>query len=303
MLAALAAGAAAAQTAPAAPLRICIFSKHLQWAGWQEAAEAARQMGFDGVDLTVRAGGHVLPERVEQDLPKAVAAVKAAGLQTPMITAGIVDAQSPHAEAILATAAGLGIRRYRWGGFTYTLDRDLPAQLEALKPRVAGLAELNAKHGVCAMYHIHSGPREVGAGVWDIWMLIKDHDPRWLGINYDIGHAVVEGGYGGWVHTSRLVRRHLRGVALKDFRWRRNAKGAWIPEWCPAGQGQVDFAAFFSVLQSEGFDGPVQVHYEYPLGGANDGKRSLTLPKSQVLAAMRQDLDYFKSRLRAAGLV
>ena len=53
-------------------LKICIFSKHLQWASVNDAAAIARDIGFDGVDLTVRAGGHVLPDRVGIDLPAAV---------------------------------------------------------------------------------------------------------------------------------------------------------------------------------------------------------------------------------------
>jgi L-ribulose-5-phosphate 3-epimerase len=42
-------------------LKICVFSKHLQWTDVKEAAAIARDIGFDGVDLTVRPGGHVLP--------------------------------------------------------------------------------------------------------------------------------------------------------------------------------------------------------------------------------------------------
>src|SRR5690242_16019575 len=66
-------------------LKICVFSKHFQWTDVTEAAAMAAQIGFDGVDLTVRKGGHVLPENVERDLPKAVETVHKAGLATPMI--------------------------------------------------------------------------------------------------------------------------------------------------------------------------------------------------------------------------
>ena len=46
------------------PLKIHIFSKHLQFLIYKDMAEAAAEMGFDGIDLTVRPNGHVLPERV-----------------------------------------------------------------------------------------------------------------------------------------------------------------------------------------------------------------------------------------------
>ena len=300
----LAAVPLAALAAPPAgeTLPICIFSKHLQWADWSEAARFAKDIGFDGIDLTVRAGGHVLPERVEQDLPKAVDAIRKAGLPVTMITADIVDAQTPHADAVLRTASGLGIHHYRWGGFTYSYDRDIAQQLDALKPRVHALAELNAKYNMCAMYHTHSGPRQVGAPIWDVWMLVRDEDPRYVSINYDIGHATVEGGYGGWIDSAHLVRKHMRGIALKDFRWTHNEKSGWAPEWCPVGEGMVNFAGFFEILKTAKFSGPVQLHFEYPLGGAEAGKRQFTIPRDQIAASMRHDLEYMRKLMVQAHL-
>ncbi|MDB5260957.1 MAG: hypothetical protein JWQ14_238, partial [Adhaeribacter sp.] len=64
---------------------LCVFSKHLEWLPIAEMARAAKQMGFDAVDLTVRPGGHVEPQRVAEDLPKAVDIIRKAGLSVPMI--------------------------------------------------------------------------------------------------------------------------------------------------------------------------------------------------------------------------
>src|SRR5215469_1451544 len=113
----------------AGPLKISVFSKHFQWTNCREMAAIAKEVGFDGIDLTVRAGGHVLPERVEEDLPKAAEDIRKAGLELPMITAEIVDVSSPYAEAILKTASRLGIRHYLWGGFVYSAATGLPDQL------------------------------------------------------------------------------------------------------------------------------------------------------------------------------
>ena len=59
--------------------KVSVFSKHLQWLDYEAMAELAAEIGFDGVDLTVRPKGHVLPERVDRDLPRAVDAVRKAG--------------------------------------------------------------------------------------------------------------------------------------------------------------------------------------------------------------------------------
>ena len=50
------------------------------------------------------------------------------------------------------------------------------------------------------------------------------------------------------------------------------------------------------------FDGPLQIHYEYPLGGANNGARTLTMPREEVLAAMKKDLEMVRGYMAKAGL-
>ncbi len=85
-------GAAQAQDrARDAAFDISVFSKCLQWLDYPGTAGIAAEAGFDGVDLTVRAGGHVLPERVEEDLPKAVEAATKAGIHVRMIVTDITD--------------------------------------------------------------------------------------------------------------------------------------------------------------------------------------------------------------------
>ncbi|HEV2448675.1 MAG TPA: sugar phosphate isomerase/epimerase family protein, partial [Candidatus Sulfopaludibacter sp.] len=286
-------------------LNVCIFSKHLQFLEGEELAKAVAAIGFDGIDLTVRKGGHVEPDRVKQDLPPLVALLHRHGLATPMVTTDIVDAATPFAEDILRTAADLGIRRYRWmpsGGFKYTTDEPYPAQLERFKARVAKLAELNARCGVGAMYHTHSGLNLVGSSIWDLYILFKDLNPQFIGVNYDIGHATVEGGFGGWINSLRITGPHLRGIAVKDFRWVRNARGEWAVEWVPLGEGMVRFPQFFAMVKQASFDGPVQLHFEYPLGGANDGKRTITMPRGEVFAAMKRDLSTLRGYMANAGV-
>src|SRR5579864_6439372 len=109
--------AAEAKTAGPKP-KVAIFSKHLLFLQGEELAKGAAEIGFDGIDLAVRKGGHVEPERVRQDLPPLVALIRQHGLEVPMITTDIVDTETPRAEDILKTMADLNIRYYRWGGLT-----------------------------------------------------------------------------------------------------------------------------------------------------------------------------------------
>ena len=300
------AGMAAVPMAAAAPRRefsICAFSKHFQWTDVRGAAAVCAELGYDGIDLTVRAGGHVLPERVADDLPKASAAIGAAGLKLGMITSPIVDVSTPHAEAIVRTMREVGVRYYRWGPFRYDMARPLAPQLAGLREKVRDLAALNRQYGVCAMYHTHSGEGQVGASQWDLYRLLEGQDLESVAVNYDIGHATVEGGYGGWVHSARLMLPLAKGVAVKDFRWAQDGGGAWLPGWCALGDGMVNFARFFRMLGEARFAGPLQLHMEYPaLGGANDGKSELTIPKPKLLELMRRDIGTLRRLLAEAGL-
>jgi sugar phosphate isomerase/epimerase len=297
-------GQAQPAAATSGPLKISVFSKHFQWTNCREMAAIAKDVGFDGIDLTVREGGHVLPERVEQDLPKAAEDIRKAGLELPMITAEIVDTRSPHAEAILKTASRLGIRHYRWGGFVYTAAKSIPDQLDDFKTRVKDLVELNKEYGVCAMYHAHSGIDRMGASIWDLWYVLKDFDSRYVGVNYDIGHATVEGGYGGWISTARVTAPMMRGVAVKDFKWGVSAKGQWQPQWCQPGKGMVNFAKFFAMLKAARFSGPLQLHYELAeLGGANEGKTSMSISRETFISILSRDLTYMRNLLKQAQMV
>lgn len=302
----LAAGAALASRALAAgeqpKLKVAVFSKHLQFLAGEELAKAAADIGFDGIDLTVRKGGHIEPERVRQDLPPLVAIIRKHGLEAPMISTDIVDAATPFTEDILKTMADLGIRNYRFGGFQWAADQPYPAQLDAMRPRVAKLAALNARYRACAMYHTHSGAGVVGANIWDLYILMKDLDPNAVGINYDLAHATIEGGLGGWINSFKITGPHLRGMAVKDFEWSKDAGGNWRTEWKPLGEGMVRLPQFFGMVAAAHFSGPLQMHFEYPLGGANNGSATITISREAVYSAMKRDLGKLRGYLRQANL-
>jgi L-ribulose-5-phosphate 3-epimerase len=286
-------GQSPAQTAR---LQVGIVSRHLQWTNLEDAIAVAKQAGFDAIEWNVRKGGHIPPDRVEDELPKAVELTRKAGLAVTMITTSIQDAKTPYTEAILRTAHGLGIRYYRGGEYyRYDYKGDLVAELEALKPRVATLAELNQKYGMTWAYHTHSAPGMIGGNVWDIWSVVKDFDPALIGLNYDTGHTTARGGV-GWIDAAHVAHRHIACLAIKDVQWERRPDGKWRSEFCAVGEGMVDFPTVFSYLKSLGFAGPVNIHYEHHgLLGTDLGTWKLDMPRERFLEIVRQDLDHFRT--------
>ena len=292
---------AALSAAARPPLKISVFSKHLHFVKDQELATLAAEIGVDGIDLTVRKGGHVEPASVATELPRLVEIIRKKGLETAMITTEISKA-NPEAESVLKVCAQLGIRYYRFGGLKYNDASTPQQQLAALKPQMRALAELNQKLGVCGMYHTHSGPGQLGASIWDLHILFEGLPTSAIGINYDIGHATIEGGLGGWISTTKLTGAGgMRGLAVKDFVWTKGPKG-WDAKWVPLGEGMVKFPQFFAMLAKTDFQGPLQIHYEYPLGGADKGATELTMDRQIVLDAMKKDVVILKKWLAEAKL-
>lgn len=215
------AGLTSAQTPPATEIRklkVDAYSRHLQWLrDPDQVAEAVVEMGFDGLDLTVRPyPGHVDPEKVAEQLPPFVKTIRNHGLLVRTITCPITDAESPYAEEILQTASSLGITHYWWGTFRYEAGKPVLPQLEALKPRVAKLAALNAKYKMTAMYHTYSGSGTVGAVIWDLLYVLKNFEPAQVGFHYDIGHMTNACGNGTWALNMRAAGPYIAGVSAKD---------------------------------------------------------------------------------------
>ena len=281
--------------------KICIFSKHLQWLDYNAMAETAAELGFDGVDLTVRNKGHVLPERVEDDLPKAVEAIKRAGIDPLMMATDINDPDDPNTEKILKTASALGIKYYRLGKYRYTEDKSITSTLNDASPMIRDLAAMNEHYNIFGSYQNHAGNGYVGAPLWDLWELIKELDPRYMGCQFDIRHATVEGGQ-TWPLNLRLMSKHINTLAIKDFLWQMR-DNKWQTVNCPLGQGQVDYDGYLQLLKKLSVSGPISIHYEYDLGGANHGATKLTIGKEKLFAAIQADLRFLRACLRENGLL
>lgn len=277
------------------------FSKHLQWLDYAETAEVLKAAGYDGVDLTVRPGGHVLPERMEDDLPKAVEAFEAAGLQVPMIVTSIRRVDEPHARKTLEVAAQLGVNIYRMGYLSYSKELSIEQSLMQLRPQVQELADFNRQLGISGAYQNHSGTR-VGGPVWDLHILLEGIAKDHLGIQYDIKHAVAEGGR-SWSVGLKLVAEHINCLALKDFLWIQRDNGTWRDAPVPMGTGMVDYDEFFEWIKQLGIVCPITMHLEYEMPHQILKDASHKEKKEHEVFVYNRDLAVAKENMRSVGLL
>lgn len=223
-------------------------------------------MGVESIDLTVRPGGHVDPEHVETQLPQAAEILQQQGVSIGMITTNITDGDS-QAERILNTAVSLGIQYYKIGYFPYTGIGTLRQERDLVKSRVETLATLNTSIGIHGGYHNHSSGF-IGASLWDIDYILKDTDPRYLGIYFDPAHATIEGGSRGWEMALDLVRDRITMLAVKDFLWEPKPPGIqgarkFGLRIYPLEQGNTEWPRILHLLKRTGFHGPISLHSEY----------------------------------------
>jgi sugar phosphate isomerase/epimerase len=269
-----------AMAGPGSP--IVLFSKHLAELGWRDLGVAVRQAGFDGVDLTVRPAGHVLPARVTEDLPRAVAAIRDGGSQVAMLTTGLTRPDDPAARATLQAARAVGVPRLKAGYYRYAFA-DVRRELAEATASFHALVRMAAEAGVVLAYHNHSGDY-VGAPVWDALHMIDGQPPTATGMYFDVRHATVEGGLGGWRVAAQMAAPHLRMLAIKDFYWEKSATGRWRVVDCPVGDGMVDWKTFAAELRAARFSGPISVHVEYDPGGRTQAEKT-----DRMLDAMVRD--------------
>lgn len=257
-------------------------------------AVMARNIGFTGIDLTVRDGGHVQPDRVKQDLPRAIGAIRDEGLEVPMITTGITDPDDPVTWLVLETAGKLGVPLYRTGWFRYQEGEPVSGQLKKAADQLYKLEEINRTNQIAASYQNHAG-NYIGSSGWDLLRIIEGLDPRWTGVQYDIRHAMVEGPE-SWPYVLELLAPYVNSLDIKDFTWESNDGPAL--KNVPLGEGQVPFSTYLDQLKSLGISADFSIHYEYPLGGAEHGSTKLEIPVEEFIEKVRADLEFMKLLLQ-----
>ena len=275
-------------------MRHVLFTDNLADLSIAEACRSARDAGFEGVDLTVRPGGHVKPENAEMGLAEARRIADAEGVSIPMITTALTDAKDPHAEAIFAAAAHYGARLLKLGYWEYRPFGTLAKQIDAAREQLERLARLGEKYKVLPCVHCHSG-RYVASGGPLLYLVLREFRPGEAGAYVDPMHMTIEGSLSGWELGLDLVAPWLALAGIKNFRWKENGRDGkgqmrWRWEYVPLQDGHAPLPEFMGYLRQLRFDGVVSLHSEYK---GKSSWRQLSTP--ELVEQSRKDLAYLKS--------
>ena len=264
---------------------VCLYSQAVIKVGYDELGPVLRGLGVDGCDLSVQPGGHVDPAHANLDLMRAVEAITGVGLDVPVITTACTALTDPTIRTIAAVCGEMGIPLMRSGIWSYSPVVEPEARLLEVQRDLAGLAALaRAVNMTVAVPNVAGN--HVGAGYWDMQMIMRGMDPASVGYDFDIGYATEEGAGGSWRTALRAARPRLKMVTVRDFVWSKDASGQWKAMPCPLGEGAVDWQTLFTTLAAARFVGPISVTLDYA-------------PKEE-LSAIRHDVDFIRKQVKAA---
>ena len=284
-----------AASADGQPPTFVVFTESFQ--GWPipEVCRKFKEIGLDGLDLTVRPGGHIEPANAAKELPQAVKAARDAGVQIAMLSTAITEVD-PVSEELVATAGSLGIDRIKLGYYRYTQFGKLVDEINAAKTKIAEVARMAARHGVLPCVHIHSGDT-IPSGGAVAYLLLKDFAPHEVGAYVDPMHMTVEGGNDGWRQGLDLLAPWIAISSLKNCQWtttERDQQGQmrWKFQKCPLADGIANIPQYLERLRELGYHGLFTLHSEY-----SDRGSWKVLNADECLEQTKRDLEFVKSIL------
>jgi len=258
------------------------FTKSLKDLDVNGLAAFCKDVGVDGVDLTVRKGYPVSPDNAAAALPEAVKVFKDAGLVLGLVSidTDVTDPDGKTAKVVFDACVKVGAPAVKIGYFAYKPPFD--DALKDARTRLEGFAKLAERSKVRVCYHTHSGMM-IGNNAACLRMLLTDFDPHHVGAYVDTGHTAVNGG--PIRMELDIIRPWLSMLAIKDMLWSKDLRG-WKYDVVPAGDGIVRWNDVAQGVKERKFNGTVSLHAEYETKDLDERK-----------ALAKRELEFLKKLL------
>ena len=246
-----------------------VFSRVFQFVrDFGRTAALVKGCGYDGIEWTVRPKGFIEPDSAPAFLKSAKRAAEREGLKAESLVVSFMRGDDPMAYDIASAAADAGFRSFRGAYFRYDPRKTVQENLDGIRRGFESLETLARKTGLKACYQNHStyNPKVelFGSVVWDLAQILKDFDPEYVGVQYDVMHAQAETGP-SWMHSVGIVAPWIDILCLKDFWFEpdpRNPK-MWRRHLCPAGEGIVPWTQYREILGQYPIRPRYTVHFDY----------------------------------------
>ena len=260
------------------------FTKTLKELDVKGVAAFCKEVGVDGVDLTVRPGYPVKPDNAATALPEAVKIFKDAGLILGLVSTAtdLNDPESKTAKAVFDACAKAEAPADQ--DRLFRLQAAVRRRPEGRPDAAGGLRQAGgAEQGAASCYHTHSGAN-LGNNCAGLRLLLQDLDPHHVGAYVDTGHTAVNGG--PIRMELDIVRPWLSLLAIKDMLWEKSDKQGWQYHVVPAGDGIVRWNEVGQGVKECRFNGTISLHGEYETKDLDERK-----------ALAKRELEFLKKLL------
>ena len=239
---------------------LAVFAKPWKSLPLPQLAAHIKSLGFDWIELPVRAGFPVEPQNIERDLPAAVKLLADHGIGVLNVTADVPLDD----ERLYSACAAAGVSHE---------PRHVPAAraLDYWAAEAKARRKLDAALPFCERYGVqigvqnHSG-RFVPVNEMGMFQLLKDYDRRYVAAVWDPAHNALEG-----IDSDAaldIVAPYLCVVNLKNAYWRRMsgpeaAAAEWSIYWTSGAQGRASWSKVIAKLKAIDYRGPICFSAEY----------------------------------------
>lgn len=264
-----------------------LFTKLFGSQSLDDVGATARDLGFSGIDLLLRNGFQVEPDRPEA-VRSAIRQLKGAGLTVPMVTTDLTNPAQLPTEALFQTCAEEDVHIIRLGYWKYDPEKGYQACFDAARRDLNALEAVAQKAGIKLAIQLHGGTIHSSGPL--AAALVRDHNPDYLGVYPDPGNQSVQEGRENWRLTFDLLQPWLCCIGVKNGGWfpRNNAASGqrvWKSDWLGIADGMVPWDAILAYLVSAKYDGLLSFHSHYEL------------PLAQVYDQTRMDLRYVQRQI------
>ncbi|HEY7087626.1 MAG TPA: sugar phosphate isomerase/epimerase family protein [Tepidisphaeraceae bacterium] len=236
-------------------MQLSVFTKPWKTMEISKLAEHVRGLGFDGVELPVRAGFQVEPDQVEQGLPHAAKVFGDQGLK-------IFSVASPIDEPTIAAcgAAGVPIVRICMG---IDPSKGYRACIDEFRRRCEQLVPALERSKVTIGLQNHHG-NDIGSAL-GIMQAIEPFNRKHVAAVLDVAHCALAGE--PEEIAIDIAWAKLCMVNLKNGYRRRvedeAGEARWKVNWVGAKEGLVSWRKTMAALTARGYDGPLCLTAEY----------------------------------------
>lgn len=258
------------------PKRYTVFTKPWPGLSLDELGAMVAEMGFDGVELPVRPGYQVEPERAGK-LAEAVRVLKKHGVDVASV------AGPGEASVIRACGeAGIGIVRV----MVKVLEEvDYLSHIERTQRTWDGLLGVLEESGVTLGVQNHKGRFLTHA--MHLYHAVNRYDPKLIGAVWDAAHNTYSGAEPELALD--VVWPHLCMVNLKNGLWDWDGTDAfgvakWKAKWVAGHQGLCDWPRVIRALKHRNYTGDLCLSAEYSEVDVNEVER---LAKNDLFLAKR----------------